>query len=93
VAPAGGMLPVVGATCLLWDWFFLRRMKKNAARPMSARPTRGPTTAPAIQALLSPPPSLGTGVGDGLEELVGPPVTKDGGGNAKPEDCGTIVSS
>jgi hypothetical protein len=42
-------------------------MKKKASRPMSARPIRGPTTAPAIQALLSLfcPPSLGAAETDG----------------------------
>lgn len=33
--------------------FFLRRRQKKIPRPMRARPTMGPTTAPAIQALLS----------------------------------------
>jgi hypothetical protein len=70
------MLPVAGATVWLWDLFFLRRMKKNMAKPMSARPTRGPTTAPAIQALLvlfPPPPPFVAEMTDGLDlgELVG----------------------
>jgi hypothetical protein len=70
------MPPVAGATVWLWDLFFLRRMKKNMARPMSARPTRGPTTAPAIQALLvlfPPPPPLVPEMTEGLDlgELVG----------------------
>jgi hypothetical protein len=41
-------------------------MKKNARRPISARPRRGPTTAPAIHALLllfSSSTSGGAGVG------------------------------
>jgi hypothetical protein len=46
------MPPAAGATVWLWDLFFLRRMKKNMAKPMSARPRRGPITAPAIHALL-----------------------------------------
>jgi hypothetical protein len=48
-------------------------MKKKASRPMSARPRRGPTTAPAIQALLllfcwigpiSPPPGIAEADGE-----------------------------
>jgi hypothetical protein len=46
------MLPETGATVLSWDLFFLRRKKKNMARPMSARPRMAPTTAPAIHDLL-----------------------------------------
>jgi hypothetical protein len=69
------MPPAAGATVWLWDLFFLRRMKKNMAKPMRARPTRGPITAPAIQALLllfCPPPPLVTEITEGLDlgELV-----------------------
>jgi len=41
-------------------------MKKNTPKPIRARPTRGPTTAPAIQALLSffPVSLSGSGKGD-----------------------------
>jgi len=46
------MPPVAGATVWLRDLFFLRRMKKHASNPRMARPRRGPTTAPAIHALL-----------------------------------------
>jgi hypothetical protein len=67
---------VAGATVLLWDLLFLQRMKKNMARPISARPTRGPTTAPAIHALLVLLPPLALSVfemigGLDLVELVG----------------------
>lgn len=44
--------PVAGALCWSADLFFLRRMKKKTPMPMSARPTMGPMTAPAIYALL-----------------------------------------
>jgi hypothetical protein len=46
------MPPVAGATVRLRDLFFLRRIKKHASNPMMARPRIGPTTAPAIHALL-----------------------------------------
>jgi hypothetical protein len=39
-------------------------MKKNTPKPIRARPTRGPTTAPAIQALLSFFSVLSSGKGD-----------------------------
>jgi predicted lipid-binding transport protein (Tim44 family) len=43
------MPPATGAMGFL---FFLRRRQKKMRPPMRARPTRGPMTAPAIQALL-----------------------------------------
>jgi len=63
-------------------------MKKKMPKPMRARPTMGPMTAPAIQALLSLFSSAGggvtgvgvavgveeTGVGEGIAAIEGPPV-------------------
>jgi len=43
------MPPVAGAMRVL---FFLRRRQKKMRPAMRARPTKGPMTAPAIQALL-----------------------------------------
>ena len=40
-------------------FLFLRRMQNKIPRPISAIPRMGPTTAPAIQALL--PPLFGAG--------------------------------
>lgn len=65
------MLPVAGTNCWSWPEFFLRRMRKKAARPMMARPRRGPTTAPAIQALLFFLPLELTSVSTSEERRVG----------------------
>jgi hypothetical protein len=46
--------------------FFLRRRKKKMIAPMSASPTMGPTTAPAIQAWL-----FFFGAGRGVELTIG----------------------
>jgi hypothetical protein len=77
------MPPVTDAMCWLCDLLFLRRIKKNAARPMSARPMMGPTTAPAIQALLllfpfSSSPNVEVNVGLELALLVGVADTRLG---------------
>lgn len=47
-------------------FFFRWRRQKNTMAPMRASPMMGPTTAPAIQALLFGRGSTG-GLGDGLE--------------------------
>jgi len=52
---AGGALAIL--------FFFLRRRKNQTRKPTSARPTMGPITAPAIQALLEELGSLGGGGG------------------------------
>lgn len=45
-------------------FFFLRRRKNQTRKPTSARPTMGPITAPAIQALLEELGSLGVAGSD-----------------------------
>jgi hypothetical protein len=78
------MLPDAGATFRLVFLFFLRRMKKKMPKPIRARPTRGPTTAPAIQALLSLFSSPAGGEEEGVEPPVGVDVDEAGVGTGIP---------
>lgn len=60
---------VGGGAAAVVEERFLRRMQNQARTPMIARPTIGPTTAPAIQALLEDFSSLVSGVRLGVEAL------------------------
>lgn len=73
MAGAGcGAYCVAGPAAAAALFFFLRRRQNHTRKPMRARPRMGPTTAPAIQALLEDFSSEGEGRTVGLEALASP---------------------